>query len=149
MVLSSAIVGDHNRRIADIVSIWSQTIADLIAICDLRSYGNQPLEPRELVYDKRDIVWNNVSEKLYSFGILRNLVKDNKYIELVFRSWIVTARKEDKVTRNISENLPLITFTLNPRLCLEMSPIAKAWHSYLPTFWLSSASVTFLKCKVA
>ena len=54
---SSAIVCDHDRRIADdrrrsqkCVSIWSQTIAELFAICDprsairdrLRSYGNRP-----------------------------------------------------------------------------------------------------------
>ena len=53
MVLSSAIVCDHNRRIADdrrssfhmiADDRRSQTIADLIAICDPRSYGNQPLD---------------------------------------------------------------------------------------------------------
>ena len=48
-VLSSAIVCDRDRRIADdrrsmfpYDRIRSQTIADLIAICDPRSYGNQP-----------------------------------------------------------------------------------------------------------
>ena len=53
MVLSSAIVCDHDRRIADdrrssfhmiANDRRSQTIEDLIAICDLRSYGNQPLD---------------------------------------------------------------------------------------------------------
>ena len=50
-VLSSAIVCDHDRRIADDRRSMfpydrrrSQTIADLIAICDPRSYGNQPLD---------------------------------------------------------------------------------------------------------
>ena len=51
MVLSSAIVCDHDRRIADDRRSSFHMIADLIAICDLRSaicdprsYGNQPLD---------------------------------------------------------------------------------------------------------
>ena len=44
MVLSSAIVCDHDRRIADDRRSSFHMIADLIAICDPRSYGNQPLD---------------------------------------------------------------------------------------------------------
>ena len=49
LLRSSAIVCDHDRRIADDRRSMfpydrrrSQTIADLIAICEPRSYGNQP-----------------------------------------------------------------------------------------------------------
>ena len=44
MVLSSAIVCVHDRRIADDRRSSFHMIADLIAICDPRSYGNQPLD---------------------------------------------------------------------------------------------------------
>ena len=83
MVLSSAIVCDHDRRIADDRRSSFHMIADdrrpycdlRSAICDPRSYGNQPLKAGlHMIADRRSQI--AVCDRLRSYGNTSAIVCD-------------------------------------------------------------------------
>ena len=89
MVLSSAIVCDHDRRIADDRRSSFRMIADdrrlRSAICDPRSYGNQPLD-RSWFYLLRSsaitIAGSQTIADLIAICDLRSAIRDHMVTSL-------------------------------------------------------------------
>ena len=126
MVLSSAIVCDHDRRIADDRRSSFHMIADdrrpycdlRSAICDPRSYGNQPLLDRTWFYHLR----SRSQDRRRSQTLLRSAIIWKPALTLIFAC--LCFNNNNNIYNNSNKNRKKISHQVKS-LELDLSLIAK------------------------